>query len=210
MNKSNFIKVVLFSIYGWLLLTCIFIYYLIVISKIDKGLASNLLVWSATLFATIALLYTFNSWRNQKASDVIANEAKTISEKLNLQLITHRGLMWSKIYDKEYKDHLDQLEIDYRFIERKLNFLEKLIKLEYTNDESDFYLQKKNEYLTQYISFKDSLNTIYLLENYPVDDLNHLKNIDLNKLFEQYSIAHLNIYEILIKICLHHNSLKSA
>lgn len=53
-------------IYLALVTISIALYALIQIYVDDKSTASNLLSWTATLFATIALLYTFNSWREQK------------------------------------------------------------------------------------------------------------------------------------------------
>lgn len=82
MKKEN-ILVTLLAVYAILLTLCIALYALIDISGIDKGSATNLMVWSATLFATISLLYTFNSWRIQKGSDVLSK----LSEKSFYKLI---------------------------------------------------------------------------------------------------------------------------
>lgn len=60
-------------IYLGLITVSIALYALIQIYVDDKATASNLLSWTATLFATIALLYTFNSWREQKGSEVSSN-----------------------------------------------------------------------------------------------------------------------------------------
>ena len=51
-------------------------YLIVVIVKGNDAVASALLSWSATIFATIALLYTFNSWREQKGSDVLSRLAE--------------------------------------------------------------------------------------------------------------------------------------
>ncbi len=87
-------------IYLGLVTVSVAIYALIQVYVEEKELAASLLSWTATIFATIALIYTFNSWRNQKASEVIANEAKTITEKMNFQLLTHRSLLQTKKYDE--------------------------------------------------------------------------------------------------------------
>ena len=50
----------------------------------NDAIASSLLSWSATMFATIALLFTFYNWRKQKESEVIANEAKNILYDINI------------------------------------------------------------------------------------------------------------------------------
>ncbi|MFP5085606.1 hypothetical protein [Acinetobacter pittii] len=207
MNKPFDLHTTLIIIYLALVAVSIALYSLIQIFIDDKSTASNLLGWSATLFATIALLYTFNSWRNQKASDVIASEAKNIAERMNLQLDTHRGLLWTQIYDKAYELHLDKLTDDYKLIERKLNFLDSLVKIGYPSQEFDFYVEKKNLYLKEYLTFKGSLSTIYLLKSNDIKDLSILESIDVNEISENYANAHLQIYEILIKICLHQTSI---
>ena len=150
-------------IYLGLVTVSVAIYALIQVYVEEKELAASLLSWTATIFATIALIYTFNSWRNQKASEVIANEAKTITEKMNFQLLTHRSLLQTKKYDESYRFHLDNLEQDYRFSERKLEFLGKLIELELSEKEFQVFDMKKKEYLRSYISFMDALATDYML-----------------------------------------------
>lgn len=65
-------------IYLGLVTVSIALYALIQIYVNDKATASNLLSWTATLFATIALLYTFNSWRDQKGSEVLSKKCQNI------------------------------------------------------------------------------------------------------------------------------------
>ena len=79
MQPKPHLGVTLTIIYLALVSSCLAIYHLIVkfISDQDQQtMFASLLAWSATLFATIALLYTFKEWRNQKASDVIEFKAK--------------------------------------------------------------------------------------------------------------------------------------
>lgn len=67
-NSANFVTT-LTIIYLALVAICVAIYHLLInfIPNHDyQSLAVDLLSWSATLFATIALLYTFNSWKEQK------------------------------------------------------------------------------------------------------------------------------------------------
>ncbi|MEG0775737.1 hypothetical protein, partial [Clostridium sp.] len=64
----------LIIIYFALVTVSIALYALIqIFFKSDTATASSLLGWTATMFATIALLYTFNSWREQKGSEVSSN-----------------------------------------------------------------------------------------------------------------------------------------
>ena len=74
MKSKPHLGITLTIIYLALVSSCLAIYHLIVkfISDPDQqAMFANLLAWSSTLFATIALLYTFKEWRTQKASDVI-------------------------------------------------------------------------------------------------------------------------------------------
>ena len=69
MPKSSNFSTTLTIIYLALVAVCVAIYHLLIrfIPNHDyQSLAVDLLSWSATLFATIALLYTFNSWKEQK------------------------------------------------------------------------------------------------------------------------------------------------
>lgn len=78
-NNKNFdLYTTLIIIYLALLTLCIALYALIQIYVEDKGTATNLMIWSATLFPSIALLYTFNSWKDQKSSEILSEESKLI------------------------------------------------------------------------------------------------------------------------------------
>lgn len=195
----------LFIIYLALIAVAIALYALIKVFADEIDLASSLLGWTATLFATIALLYTYNSWRKQKASDVIANEAKIIIDAMNSQIDTHRSLVWSKCYDDSYKSHLNNLEYDYSFIERRISLLSKLIMSEHSEQNFKIFEDKKKSYLSSYISFKHALSTDYLLGSNNIKDpvITDTNNTEL--IAEKYASGHLDMYEILIKICLHHN-----
>lgn len=75
----------LIIIYFALLAVSIALYALIqIFFKADTATASSVLSWSATMFATIALLFTFYNWRKQKESEVIASEAKSILYDINI------------------------------------------------------------------------------------------------------------------------------
>lgn len=102
------------AIYAILLTLCLALYALIDVSGVDKSLASNLLVWSATIFAPIALLMTYDSWRGQKASEVIANEAKELIIKLDKYYVScselrafklNINIFKEKYIEEAYKNH---------------------------------------------------------------------------------------------------------
>lgn len=68
----------LIIIYLALVAISIALYAFIQIYVDEKELASSLLGWTATMFATIALLYTFNSWKHQRKMEELSILAKEI------------------------------------------------------------------------------------------------------------------------------------
>lgn len=86
MKNKESLTITLTIIYLSLVSLCIAIYTLIIFFIKDKdhqGMAVDLLSWSATLFATIALLYTFQSWRQQKGSEVMSSLCQKVYSNLN-------------------------------------------------------------------------------------------------------------------------------
>lgn len=79
MNKENFIATML-VIYAILLTLCLALYAFIDIFNIDKSLASNLLVWSATIYAPIAVLCSLNFWKIQKKEDEKIEHLKKLKQ----------------------------------------------------------------------------------------------------------------------------------
>lgn len=86
-------------------------YLIVVIVKGNDAVASALLSWSATIFATIALLYTFNSWRDQKGSEVLSR----LSEQSFYDLIN-----LEKLHDNFYDKYTDEINTQ-RFNKRIFN-----------------------------------------------------------------------------------------
>ena len=78
-NKKN-LSITLIIIYLALLAVSIAIYALLqlYVKDIDRGTATNLMIWSATLFPSIALIYTFNFWREQKGSEVLSKLSEDV------------------------------------------------------------------------------------------------------------------------------------
>ena len=130
MPKSSNFAITLTIIYLALVAVCIAIYHLIIrfIPTHDyQSLAVDLLSWSATLFATIALLYTFNLWKYQKRYEL----AHSIS---------------SDIYTKSrnFHDELSNLIIGIHFMYKMKRTNESVRKLEdlialYHDDLSESY-----------------------------------------------------------------------
>lgn len=82
MKKSENLVATLLAIYAIILTLSIAIYALFKIMNLDVELASNLLSWSATIFAPVAVLMTYTSWREQRSAEVIAEQAKLTFKKI--------------------------------------------------------------------------------------------------------------------------------
>lgn len=84
-----------------ILTTISYAFYLVFIAvNADDAVASSLLSWSATMFATVALLYTFNRWRDQKGSDVLSSISIDLYKNLE---------EFNKIYYEYIESHIDNL-----------------------------------------------------------------------------------------------------
>ena len=72
MKKTENLVATLLVIYGVLCAVSIALYALIQMFVEDKSTATNLLIWSATIFAPIAVLMTYTSWREQKKLEIVS------------------------------------------------------------------------------------------------------------------------------------------
>lgn len=159
-------------IYLGLVTVSIALYALIQIYVDDKATASNLLSWTATLFATIALLYTFNSWRDQKGSDVLSKLAEqSLYDLINLEKLQNN--FYEKYTDKINNErfnsrifsisniYINEIQIFNENMEKVTNNLI-LIKIK-TNDNNIIKLirniNKSKEDITTLIS---KLNNYYI------------------------------------------------
>ena len=188
-------------IYLGLVMVSVAIYALIQMYVEEKELAASLLSWTAT----IALLFTFDRWRNQKASEIIANEAKIIIEKIHFQREVHINLLFPNDCEESNKFNLKKFDDEYNYIERKVSFLNKLIESEYSEQEFVVFNQKQKEYLQSYNSFLGALKTDQLLMTFNINDSDIYGSYDTKRSADNYGDAYFNMCEILIKICLHQN-----
>lgn len=158
-NKPD-LFVTLIIIYLALLTVCVAIYAILqlYVKEIDRGTATNLMIWSATLFPSIALLYTFNTWREQKGSDVLSKLAEEmffnianifdINKKIMKE---HREAILNKVFKKIDLNSID-IETD---LTRKLDEEIKHVLhsgyliFKYTKDEKikEFMKELNNDYL---------------------------------------------------------------
>ena len=176
MNKPH-IGVTLTIIYLALVAVSLAIYALVTQYVNDQNHSTivGLLGWSATLFATIALLYTFNSWREQKSLEVIATEAKLIINELSKSSKITEDLFYSFMQDhlESYKSNKSIL---YNIVNNNIKFqLDTLNHLIYINNsKSDENLNKVIfQHNQSYYLFNAKLN--YVSENkdkLDFDDIN--------------------------------------
>lgn len=137
-KKSDHFAITLTTIYLTLVSLSVALYALIktfIHDSDSQGMAVDLLSWSATLFATIALLYTFNSWRSQKELEVIASESKNII-KLISNLEENAMNILISINKKNNLDEIfrntNEYKVLYQLVTSHLNFI-----LQYENDEQN-------------------------------------------------------------------------
>lgn len=130
MKKADVANLV--GIYTVLLGLSYCFYLIIVIVKGNDAVSSALLSWSATMFATIALLYTFNSWRDQKVSEILSNEAKdTILVMIKIEKLNNKIanlLSTSNPNNNEIDNLITQYNIQCNDLIEKYDFLKELIK----------------------------------------------------------------------------------
>lgn len=92
-DNSFSLPMTLFITYLALLALCIALYALLQIYFDDKATATNLMIWSATIYAPIAVLFGFNAWKAQQyeTSKIKAIERiKEILSLFNKIIIDHR------------------------------------------------------------------------------------------------------------------------
>lgn len=125
MNRTNIVELV--GIYIVLTGLSYAFYIVLIAAKANDSVASSLLSWTATMFATIALLYTFNSWKHQKGSEVISNESISIVKNLNdLENITIK-LSQSFKQEQLFKENLNYFIQEIQLNISKISLLETLV-----------------------------------------------------------------------------------
>ncbi|WP_228206912.1 hypothetical protein [Acinetobacter sp. LoGeW2-3] len=93
MKKLENLVATLLAVYAIILTLCIAIYAIFKLLEVDITLATNLLLWSAAIFAPIAVLMTYTSWREQKRAEVLAQIAMNLREKINQEVGEIRYLL---------------------------------------------------------------------------------------------------------------------
>lgn len=133
-NKPN-LGTTLAIIYLALVSVSLAIYHLIIrfiSNNNQQAIFVNLLGWSATIFATIALLYTFNSWKYQKRSEEIAKLSRETYVKLKekdhlfLEIAQHINTL---NFFENYNVTLDDAKKINRYLNVDVNFNYEILKI---------------------------------------------------------------------------------
>ncbi|WP_333640271.1 hypothetical protein TQH59_10300 [Acinetobacter johnsonii] len=224
-NKRFDLATTLIIIYLALLTISIALYALIQIYVEDKGTATNLMIWSATLFPTIALLYTFNTWRKQKGSEVLSKlseilffeikEFFDISKKI---MEEHRDDILDKVLNnieipksKSDTELTNNLNLQFENIIHKVYLIYKYTNnndiKKYVNEFNDSYIEyttfRKNIYFGMKIIKKTetTLKSVAIDKNNKDDYLNHRD--ELSKLYVNLNKSASNLSEEIFKYIFH-------
>ncbi|WP_368678879.1 hypothetical protein [Acinetobacter lactucae] len=109
-NKQN-LAVTLTIIYLGLLALCIAFYALIQMYVEDKSTATNLMIWSATLFAPIGAYFVLVQWKEQKKMEELSIIAKSLYKEFNSNFSRiHKinGIVWDLLEKDEFTINLVQ------------------------------------------------------------------------------------------------------
>lgn len=169
MNKENFVATML-AIYAILLTLCLALYAFIDFFNIDKSLASNLLVWSATIFGPLVLLLTFNSWRQQKVSEVLSDESKVFYSYIhdNFQDLTQliKLVEENGIGDHYYHSIKNRYSLNLQFLNLYADLLKHINDLKLKSD-VDAYIKKLKDVFGEKYDFEvdDLLNKLKAIKD---------------------------------------------
>jgi len=188
-NNKNFdLATTLIIIYLALLTLSVAIYALIQIYVDDKGTATNLMIWSATLFPSIALIYTYNTWRKQKGSEVLSKiseilffEIKNFFEINKNIMEEHRDDILNKVIknieiplSKADTELTDKLDLQFQNIIHKVYLIYK-----YTNN--DDLKKHVQEFNNSYIEYQTFRKDIYFGMKTVEKTETRLRSIAINK-----------------------------
>ncbi|WP_180044579.1 hypothetical protein [Acinetobacter sp. YH16039] len=104
MKKSENLVATLLAIYGILCAISIALYALIQMFVEDKSTATNLLIWSATMFAPIVLIISLKQWSLQKRLEDCALLAQKIRKIMELKSADIWFITWF-LKEYEYKEN---------------------------------------------------------------------------------------------------------
>lgn len=152
LNNKFSLPMTLIILYFAMLTISIALYALIQIYVDDKGTATNLMIWSATLFAPVAVFYGFHTWKFQLFDQSKIKAIEKLKEKVsefskttfnyrlysrNLDLLRNRNYdeldklqdEWVQKAESLRRDIITILEVDGFYFENATDELNKLYEL---------------------------------------------------------------------------------
>lgn len=201
MNKqfSNLLVTLTIVYLALVFLIGVAVYAVVKYFCLDITLSTNILIWTATLFAPVVILATFNSWKEQKNNEIVSQEAIKIAKTMNSLLPLHRKLFWYKPFKHQsYDDHMQEFNLIHDQLYNDLIFLKDAIENLYDVEDFIKFDEAQKKYIkTMYTliqkiysnKFSDEFNNVSLVGNMEFDDI-----------LEEYSLDHTNLYKYLIRI----------
>ncbi|WP_180644928.1 hypothetical protein [Acinetobacter bereziniae] len=162
----------------------------------DWGAIGSILGAIATIIGAIVAIYIFTQWRNQKGSEVLANEAKNTILLLNkfnkLNDYIHNLLSDIKVINKhKIGEELENIKLEGKVIHESMDFIEDcLTQLKIHQDESmiNNVLGFRRE-INKYISIHENMDEL-INKNITITDDGSIEFIEQDN---QYSFELNNI-----------------
>lgn len=175
------------------------IYALVIEFCLDITLTTNILIWSATIFAPLAILATYNSWKDQKGNEVLSFEAIKIAKMMNSLLPMHRNLFWySPFKNPGYEDELIKFIFIYDEMNIELSFLKDALENIYEIDEYEELNKAQDLYLKSMFKLKEEIYSIKFYDEHHTIPI--ISNSHFDTYLDDYAKCHHNLYNYLLRI----------
>ena len=200
MKKSENLVATLLAIYGILCAISIALYALIQIFVEDKSTATNLLIWSATMFAPIVLIISLKQWSLQKRLEDCALLAQKIRKIMELKSADIWFITWF-LKEYEYKENESNALIFDKCKELQNIFLQYHYDL---NVIEASYHGEDSEILEKYLSQLWEIEAGILLD---IDEVKRAEEIETLKYLlgdpSRFMLLHKQVIDLLLKISLY-------
>lgn len=157
MKKSESLVATLLVIYAILLTISVALYAVIREFSIDIALSTNLLIWTATIFAPIAVLMTYTSWKEQKNSENMSR----YSEEIYIGFVEYFSILESYplIFENREEAVIRTEELDSHFRKMSLLIVVYFRFLKYIKEEDKIFdFQKLENHHLKLILVMEILN----------------------------------------------------
>lgn len=190
------------------------------LSSPDQGIVVNLMIWTATLFPVIALVYTYNSWRDQKGSEVLSNISKDCYKDLdNLKDLmketttatSYQFRVWvisedpMKNYNNKYQYMIDELNEKFKDISRTFEIIKRYKSKDHKFKQLVNIFDGNYRSLNKILKKMDIvIGTTEMAKEYKQIGINDTENaaIDLLNEFDSFIDIHLKEYLIDYIFCI--------